>query len=78
MFVLYVRVSTSVLQILSITFSRFHIHALIYDICFSVSDFTHFLTSKSLLVCSTGASTGKLNIILKMLTLMIIYLVTTT
>ena len=42
MFVLYVCVSTSVLQILSITFSRFHIHALIYDICFSVSDFTHF------------------------------------
>ena len=47
MFVLYICVSTSVLQI-SIPFSRFHIYALIYDICFSLSDFTHFLTSKSL------------------------------
>ena len=41
-FVLYVCVSVSALQIWSsIPFSRFHMYGLIYDICFSLSDWLH-------------------------------------
>ena len=41
-FVLYICVSISALQTgSSVPCSRFHIHALIYDICFSLSDLLH-------------------------------------
>ena len=41
-FVLYICVSISALQTSSsVPFSRFHIYALIYDICFSLSDLLH-------------------------------------
>ena len=41
-FVLYICVSISVLQTgSSVPFSRFHIYAIIYDICFSLSDLLH-------------------------------------
>ena len=42
MFFLYFCVSISALQTgSSVSFSRFHIYALIYDICFSLSDLLH-------------------------------------
>ena len=41
-FILWISVSISALQICpSVPFSRFHIYALIYDICFSLSDLLH-------------------------------------
>ena len=50
-FVLYINVSISVLQVRSIYFSRFHIYiyiyALIYEICFSLFDFTLYDSSMS-------------------------------
>ena len=41
-FVPYICVSISALQIRLYHFSRFHIHALIYDVCFSLYDLLHF------------------------------------